>query len=256
MLILLAGDSPVQVIIRPVWDPLWVAYLGGDPSGEGLSSQIVPKGFEPLARKGVWCTKELERNSNYREGSNLHLAVEKEVELRCLTGQDLWLATANMTCETTFFRGSSTSRDLHELMLDLRLLTVRGDFILHVVHIARTQMIDIGVDGLSRGETHLGALNFSFGDALHLHLSPLERSPCLATWLPHGQMATTRSQLLLSGSSKGRESTLSLSFPRRLESSTCGGASCPRGIVHLAFEAAQYPVWCRSGSSAYATGMV
>jgi hypothetical protein len=60
-----------------------------------------------------------------------------------------------MTCETTFFRGSSTSRDLHELMLDLRLLTARGDFILHVMDIARTQMIDIGVDGLSRGRSQL-----------------------------------------------------------------------------------------------------
>jgi hypothetical protein len=180
---LLAGDSPVQVIVRPVLGPLWVAYGGGDASGEGLGSQIVPKGFEPLVRKGFWCTEESERSSNYREGNNLRLAVEKEVELGRLTGRELWLATDNMTCETTFYRGSSTSRELHELMLALRLLTVRGNFVLHVVHIAGTRMIEIGVDGLSRGETHLGALNFSFGDALPLHLSPLERSPCLETWL-------------------------------------------------------------------------
>jgi hypothetical protein len=49
---LLVGDSPVQVIVRPVRGPLWVAYGGGDASGEGLGSQIVPKGFEPLVRKG------------------------------------------------------------------------------------------------------------------------------------------------------------------------------------------------------------
>jgi hypothetical protein len=180
---LLVGDSPVQVIVRPVRGPLWVAYGGGDASGEGLGSQIVPKGFEPLVRKGFWCKEESERSSNYREGNNLRLAVEKEVELGRLTGRELWLATDNMTCETTFYRGSSTSRDLHELMLDLRLLTVRGNFILHVVHIAGTRMIEIGVDGLSRGETHLGALDFSFGDALPLHLSPLERSPSLGPWL-------------------------------------------------------------------------
>jgi hypothetical protein len=83
-----------------------------------------------------------------------------------LTGRELWLATDNMTCETTFYRGSSTSRYLHELMFDLRLLTVRGHFILHVVRIAGTRMIEIGVEGLSCGETRLGALNFSFGDAL------------------------------------------------------------------------------------------
>jgi hypothetical protein len=181
---LLAGDSLVQVILLPVRGPLWIAYLGGDASGEGLGSQIVPKSFEPLVRKGFWWTKELERSSNYREGNNLRLAVEKEVELRRLTGREPWLATGNMTCETTFFRGSSTSRDLFELMLYLRLLTVRGDYILHAVHINGTQMIDIGVDGVSPGETHLGALNFSLGEALLLHLSPLERSPCLATWLP------------------------------------------------------------------------
>jgi hypothetical protein len=44
-------------------------------------------------------------------------------------------------------------------------------------------MIEIGVDGLSRGETHIGALNFSFGDVLPLHLFPLERSPCFDPWL-------------------------------------------------------------------------
>jgi hypothetical protein len=78
---LLAGDSPVQVIVRPVMGPLWVAYGGGDASGEGLGSQIVPTGLEPLVRKGFWCMKESERSSNYREGNNLRLAVEKEVEL-------------------------------------------------------------------------------------------------------------------------------------------------------------------------------
>jgi hypothetical protein len=100
-----------------------------------------------------------------------------------MPGRELWLATDNMTCETIFYHGSSTSRDLHELMLALRLLMVRRNFVLHVIHIAGTRMIEFGVDGLSRGETHLGALNFSFGDALPLHLSPLERSPCLETWL-------------------------------------------------------------------------
>ena len=80
-----------------------------------------------------------------------------------MTGRELRLATDNMTCETTFYRGSSTSRALHELMVDLRLLTIRGNFVLHVVHIAGTRMIEIGVNGLSRGETHLGALNFSLG---------------------------------------------------------------------------------------------
>ena len=103
-----------------------------------------------------------------------------------------------MTRETTFNRGSSTSRDLHELMLDLRSLTVRGNFILHTVHIAGTMMIEIGVDGLSRGETHLSALNFSFGDALPLHLSPLERSPCLekrlSSWLDGDYQISTTSQ--------------------------------------------------------------
>ncbi len=71
-------------------------------------------------RKGFWCTEQFERSSNYREGNNLRLAVEKEVELGRLTGRELWLATDNMTCETTFYRGSFASWDLHELMLALR----------------------------------------------------------------------------------------------------------------------------------------
>jgi hypothetical protein len=96
--------------------------------------------------------EESERSSDYREGNKL------------------WLATDNMTCETTFYRGSSTSRALHELILDMRLLTVRGNIILHFVHIAGTRIIEIGVDGLSRVEMQLGALNLSCGDALPLYL--------------------------------------------------------------------------------------
>jgi hypothetical protein len=119
----------------------------------------------------------------------------------------------------------------------------RRNFSLHVVRIAGTRKIEIGVDGLSRGETHLGALDFSFGDALPLHLSPLKRSHCLDPWLSSWFDGTyqiaTPSQWFYEAQQAGE-----YTFP------------CARGIVHGALEAAQPPAWCRSGSRAYATRMV
>ena len=45
-------------------------------------------------------------------------------------------------------------------------------------------MIEIGVDGLSRGELQLGALESVAPDTvIPLHLTAIQRSPSLQTWL-------------------------------------------------------------------------
>jgi hypothetical protein len=70
------------------------------------------------------------------------------------------------------------------MVLELRLLAVAGNFVLRVVHIAGTRMIDIGIDALSRGELQAGALaKASASHIIPLHLHRLERSPELTHWL-------------------------------------------------------------------------
>jgi len=94
------------------------------------------------------------------------------------------MATDNSTAEASFYKGRSSSPELDAMVLELRLLAIAGNFILRLVHIAGTRMIDIGIDGLSRGELQAGDLaKAATAHIIPLHLHPLERSPELAPWL-------------------------------------------------------------------------
>jgi hypothetical protein len=77
--------------------------------------------------------------------------VEEEAMAGYLTGGELWLFPDNSTAEGCFFRGGSSLKLLHELVLQLRTTELEYDLTLHVVHVAGTRMIAQGTDGLSRG---------------------------------------------------------------------------------------------------------
>jgi hypothetical protein len=178
-----APVSPVQLIVRPVMGACYVAYGAGDASGEGFGSSIHPLGMEPLLRQGFWCTEDAEESSNWREFRNLLDAVQVESDAGRLVGRELWLATDNSTAAFAFSKGASKSRKLHEMVTQLRLMALRGNFVLNIFHISGTRMIQIGVDALSRGELHVGALGATETSAAPLHLSPVQRSPQIRTWV-------------------------------------------------------------------------
>jgi hypothetical protein len=60
--------------------------------------------------------------------------------------------TDKMVSENAFYRGTSSSPFLFELVLRLRLLEMHGGWKLHVIHIAGKRMIQKGTDGFSRGD--------------------------------------------------------------------------------------------------------
>ena len=102
-------------------------------------------------RFGIWGQDAEDQSSNYCELRNLVETVEEEALDGYLTGGELWLFTDNTTAEGCFFRGGSSSKLLHELVLRLRRTEVEYDLTLHVVHVAGTRMIAKGTHGLSRG---------------------------------------------------------------------------------------------------------
>jgi hypothetical protein len=175
--------TPVQVIVRPVAGACYVVYGAGDASGEGFGSKIHPLGMQPLLRHGFWCTEDSEQTSNWREFRNLLDAIKVEAAAGRLAGRELWIATDNSTAASAYYKGSSTTEKLQDMVTELRLLTLTGNFVLNIFHIAGTRMIQIGVDGLSRGEMQLGALAGTPESAAPLHLSPLERSGALLQWI-------------------------------------------------------------------------
>jgi len=154
------------------------AYYGfGDASSGGFGATIQrPGGL--YGRYGLWGKDEEAQSSNYRELRNLVDTVEEEAVEGHLKESELWLFTDNSTAEGCFYRGGSSSKLLHELVLRLRKAEMKYGFTLHVVHVAGTRMISQGTDGLSRGilleGVNRGEDMLSFID---LSRSAIERQP-------------------------------------------------------------------------------
>lgn len=143
-------------------------------------------------RVGVWTAKEEEESSNWKEFSNVVQSIEDEATLGKLQNCELFMFTDNAVTESCFYRGSSKSRKLHNLVLRLRLLEMRYGMVIHVIHVSGKRMIAQGTDGVSRGFLMEGVMAgddmLSFVD---LGKSALERHPPLLDWImswaPEGQ---------------------------------------------------------------------
>jgi hypothetical protein len=109
-----------------------------------------------------------------------------------LEGCEVFMYIENQTAEGAYCKGTAKSRSLFELIVVLYKLQMEFDFILHVILIAVTRMIQQGTDGLSRGgENGLATCGLSLGGMVSLHLSARERSPgleeCILGWWNTGR---------------------------------------------------------------------
>jgi hypothetical protein len=101
-----------------------------------------------------------------------------------------------MVTERSFWKGNSSSEELFEVILELRILELEGDIFLHIVWVAGTRMIAQGTDGLSRGDFTTGIM---LGDTMRSHIpinrTAFERSPALLNWI-QGWADTLEAQVL------------------------------------------------------------
>jgi hypothetical protein len=130
---------------------------------------------------GQWTTEAGETNSsNWRELNNLVEALERIFKTHDLGGCEFFMFTDNSTAEAAYWKGTSKSRKLFELVLRLKKLEVKYDIILHVIHVSGKRMIAQGTDGLSRGDHSQGVMQgLPMTAFIPLHLDPFERSPKL-----------------------------------------------------------------------------
>ena len=169
----------------------------GDASSTGFGSTMMrPRGIH--GRFGLWGKDEEDKSSNYRELRNLVEMVEEEAREGYLKDSELWLFTDNSMAESCFFKGGSTSKLLHELILRLKKTEIQHCFILHMVHAAGTWMIEQGTDGLLRGSFLEGVLAgkdmLSFGD---LSLSAIQRFPKVLDYIQSSLAPVVREGKLL-----------------------------------------------------------
>ena len=125
-----------------------------------------------------------EESSNHRELKNLVdslLVMEQEGSL---AGTEVFIFTDNTTAEAAFYKGTSTSKSLFELVMKLRELEMRACCKVNIIHVAGTRMIEQGSDGLSRGNFTEGSMRGeSILNFIPLSESALERSEGLEPWL-------------------------------------------------------------------------
>ena len=147
---LFAGDVPAVQTCRAT-SSLVALYMVGDASGQGLGSALWDEKLIHY-QAANWAPKLGAKSSNWREARNLAsriLALGKEGKL---DGKELFVLTDNAVFEGTFYKGHSSNRDLHELVLDMRVMERETGCVLHIIHIAGTRMKASGIDGLSRGD--------------------------------------------------------------------------------------------------------
>jgi hypothetical protein len=161
------------------------AYYGfGGASGcrFGATLQI---GDNILYEYGQWSSEVTDtRSSNWRELNNLVETLERVVVEHDLGGTKIFIFTNNSTAEAAFWKGTSSSEPLFELVLRLKISKMEQGFILHVVHVSGRRMIAQGTDGLLRADHSEGVMQGKpMEDFIPLHLSPTQREPAVKEWI-------------------------------------------------------------------------
>jgi hypothetical protein len=167
-------DFPPQRPVRPKRSTE-ALYMFGDASGTGFGSSLFIDN-KLYYQHGQWSSDSSRESSNFRELSNLINAIKDASRHGFLEDMELFVFTDNWTAESAFFKGTSSSRKLFDLVLDLRKLQMHSGLMIHMIHIAGQRMISQGTDGLSRGTTTEGVMiGTPFLSFVPLHLSALTR---------------------------------------------------------------------------------
>ena len=135
-------------------------------------------------RVGVWSASEEAESSNYREFSNAVKATEELAHSGELRDSELFLFTDNSTAESCFWRGSSKSPKLHQLVIRLRRLEMEFGLQIHLIHVSGKRMIAQGTDGCSRGFLMEGVMaGENMLQFVDLHKPACDRHPPLLDWI-------------------------------------------------------------------------
>ena len=179
---LFSGEVPQQRLVRGK-ALTFVLYGFGDASGGGFgSSWETAQGVR--YRYGTWGRDEEDASSNFRELKNLVETLEVMAQEGNLAGHEIFMFTDNSTAEAAFYNGSSSSKLLYDLVLQLRKLEMREKCKIWLTHVAGTRMIAQGSDGLSRSNLTEGVMKgSSMLGFIPINKSALERSAVLKPWI-------------------------------------------------------------------------
>ena len=163
-----------------------VKYTFGDASGSGFGiSSIFSDDENNLdVNQGIWSASMEENTSNFKELGNFILELKRQMNKGKLLDSEMFLFTDNSTSESAYHNGTSKSKKLFSLVVELKLMEIMYSLKVHLIHVSGTRMIAQGTDGISRGMLMEGVLAgkgmLSFIPiAKPCHL----RSPSLLRWV-------------------------------------------------------------------------
>jgi hypothetical protein len=121
--------------------------------------------------------------SNWHELNNLVETLERVVVSHSLQDLEIFLFKDNSAAEAAFWKGTSCSSKLFDLVLRLNMLELKHRLILHVVHVSGQRMIAQGTNGLSQADHSEGVMKGrDIRGFIPLHLTPTEREPTVREW--------------------------------------------------------------------------
>lgn len=142
-------------------------YTDGSGFGTGGCGYALGEGKLPRVDffSGLWRGEAASMTSNWKELRSILLALRRERQRaqRAGTRPRLWRtriyhATDNSCSESILLKGSSTSPRLQQLLREIAYEQQLMQCDLIPVHVAGKRLIAQGTDGLSRGQTRVGAL--------------------------------------------------------------------------------------------------
>lgn len=143
--------------------------------GDGLGRNVYLR-LGVSFRIGVCGSSEDEESSNWKEFTNVVESREEEGDEGILDSAAVYVFTDSSTVESCVDRGSSLSPKLLGLVVWLQALSLRVDIKIHVFHVAGTQMIAQGTDGVSLGYLgHAVMAGETMSAFIPIHLGPGKR---------------------------------------------------------------------------------
>jgi hypothetical protein len=127
----------------------------GDGSGTGAGGTLEIRGEagpKPmLTWMGTWSPSIQSFSSNWRELRTLYQTLQRQRDNSALRNSTVFYFTDNLVSYYIMASGSSTSPELHRLVLQIKRLELVMACHLEVIHVPGKLMIHQGTDGLSRG---------------------------------------------------------------------------------------------------------
>lgn len=133
-------------------------YVCGDASGHAFGAGTQDAMGEVEVQEGLWTMDDSARGSNWREARNLANQLLRDLRAGKMDGKEAWVASDNFTFMSAMNKGLTTSRQLFEIVREVKQESLARQCFLHCFHISGVRMILAGFDGVSRGDFDTGVL--------------------------------------------------------------------------------------------------